>query len=369
MDPVLQNGTTVLRRNGEPVKGSGAFAVVYVIKAGNKSHGLRCWTAGVDDSAQHYATLREYLRPRRLPYFVDFEYLSDGIYVPEKGKLYPTLRMEWVTGQTLRDFISASLGDRATLLAAAEGFLQMVHTLHTHRISHGDLQTGNILVQQGGSKLVLIDYDTLFIPPFDGKPVVNLGLAGYQHPRRALSRTASTKDDYFSELVIYLTLLAVAENPQLWEEFGLEDETDLLFHGDDFLAELPTPIFQALSQLSLPVSQLSQVLWNFTRCQDIQGLKPLEEVVELVNKIQPRYLKPSRPYQALAVQRQVDSPRQLAQPGALESSVRLQVVIRSVCLACGTLFVLIGLFCYVMGGVITLINILSLISKTFFSPF
>ena len=90
--------------------------------------------------------------------------------------------------------------------------------LHKNNISHGDLQHGNILIcenRDGKPTLKLVDYDSLYVPTMGKKFKDSItGLKDYQHPARQTAvHVSSHKTDYFSELVIYLSLIAIAENP------------------------------------------------------------------------------------------------------------------------------------------------------------
>ena len=150
---------------------------------------------------------------------------------------YPITRMEWAEGNTLCDFIEHNLQDAGCLKAAAAEFQKMVATLHAHQISHGDLQDGNILLKRNGTdvEIKLIDYDSVFVPALRGQPDTIVGVPAYQHPQRiARGIGAAEKMDYFSELVIYLSLLSLAEKPDLWSQFGAPTEKRLLFIAEDF---------------------------------------------------------------------------------------------------------------------------------------
>ena len=77
------------------------------------------------------------------------------------------------------------------------------------------------------------------VPALAGWAITSTGLPCYQHPRRGESGLATVRDDYFSELVIYLSLLAVAENPNLWRQHPappLRRDKELLFVPEDFIA-------------------------------------------------------------------------------------------------------------------------------------
>ncbi|MEO0018033.1 MAG: hypothetical protein RLZZ522_1316, partial [Verrucomicrobiota bacterium] len=284
-DSVLKVGRPQRRRDGGPVYYLGGFAKAYVIESNGKTFALRVWLSDIGDAARRYAAVSQYCGGVRLPIFVeDFTYVPDGILV--NGHRYPLLRMEWVKGQSLADFIGGRLGHTTVLRTAAAEFLTMVRTLHGRGIAHGDLQSDNMLVScapGGAVSFKLIDYDTLMVPALAGWPITSTGLPCYQHPRRGDSSLATARDDYFSELVIYLSLLAVAENPNLWRQHPappLQRDKELLFAPEDFAAPHPTPVFLSLHRHGGLVRSLAVALWNFTRCRSIGDLIPLEQVLE-----------------------------------------------------------------------------------------
>jgi serine/threonine protein kinase len=288
LDPVLRAGTFRSRNNipvangGQPLAFPGGFAKVYIVDSGGKTYALRVWLVEIADAAERYQVTSAFLRNKPLPFFVDFKLISNGILV--EGRKYPILRMEWVHGRSLRDFISKHLHQPEIIKAAAEVFYSMVKALHQARVSHGDLQADNMILRVDGARVHchLIDYDTLTVPALVGRPINSTGLPSYQHPRRAATRSATEKDDFFPELVIYLCLVAIVERPSLWTKFpGGGRDKELLFEPADYTATQPTPLFRELYGMGGVVQKLAVVLWNFSRCQSIASLVPLEEVVDL----------------------------------------------------------------------------------------
>ena len=197
---------------------SGGYSRVYPIEVGNRTIALRCWIADIGEAKERYRQIKSYLQANPLPYFVQFDYFDEGILV--NGKKYPVITMEWVDGLLLNKFLDQQIHNSSVVLQLAQKFELMVKSLHHLRISHGDLQEGNILVENTGERLnlKLIDYDSLFVPSLQGWPNEIMGVPTYQHPKRQQLRLASEKTDYFSELVIYLSLRAYAEKPLPVEE-------------------------------------------------------------------------------------------------------------------------------------------------------
>ena len=269
-------------KGGKPGKGmSGGFSRVYPVNIGSKTFALRCWIRDVGDAKSRYEKISAYLKQVGLPYFVDFEYVSEGILV--NGIKYPITRMEWANGLPLRAFIEQNLQNADVFSTVATEFQKMVAALHAHEISHGDLQDGNILLRRNGAQvdIKLIDYDSVFVPTLRGYPDSGIvGLPEYQHPQRiaGVGQTGE-KVDYFSELVIYLSFLSLAEKPELWNRFKDSTGDGLLFSADDFKNPDTSSIFGELEKLSAEVGELAATLKHFCAETSIAQLAPLEFVL------------------------------------------------------------------------------------------
>ena len=261
LDPELRGGNPRRGFNNYLMVYTGGFSIVFPIEVSSSTYALRCWITNIRDAETRYREIADYLRQCRLPYFVDFAYVPEGIFV--NGHRYPITRMEWVEGETLCDFIEHNLQDAICLETAAVEFQKMVAALHAHQISHGDLQDGNILLKRNGAdvEIKLIDYDSVFVPALRGHPDTIVGVPAYQHPQRiARGVGAAEKMDYFSELVIYLSLLSLAEKPDLWSQFGAPTERRLLFIAEDFKNPDQSDVFRELENLSPDVKQLASKL-------------------------------------------------------------------------------------------------------------
>lgn len=266
--------------NGNLVAYSGGYSRVYPVQSGSGKYALRCWTADVGDARERYRQIGTYLARQSMPYFVEFEYLENAIVV--KGQHYPVLWMEWAEGPRLREFIGQNLGNRPVLRQLARAFREMVAALHAAQISHGDLQDENIIVQNGpaGPRLKLIDYDSLYVPALQGYSDQIIGVSHYQHPRRDSLRTASDRVDYFSELVIYLSLLVYEQNSTLWNPHA---EKQLLFADSDYVDPVRSKAFQDLQYMTGEVRVLTDRLMQFCREGDLLRLEPLEVVTAGMN--------------------------------------------------------------------------------------
>ena len=105
------------------------------------------------------------------------------------------------------------------------------------------------------------------------------GLKGYQHPNRVNNVNASEKLDHFSELIIYTSILAIAEKPTLVDKYKLEDTEHLLFSHEDFGDLESSDIFQDLSSLKGIFPNLLSTLKDYLSKNDINELVPFDQIM------------------------------------------------------------------------------------------
>lgn len=272
--PMLSSGSPETY-NGRPVKYAGGFCIVFPYISGNgMKYAVRCWHAYLDGAKERTRRISETLRRVNLPYFVKFEYVENGIATSQG--LQSIVVMDWVNAKPLKAYISENLYNPSSLNTLANNFASMVRELHENNLSHGDLQHGNIMVKDDGS-LVLVDYDSMYVPALDGFTDEISGLAGYQHPARWNNKNLSPKADYFSELVIYTSIKALAERPSMWKDLNIEDSDTLIFSVDDINSCGNAHIFNVLESIP-PCAELCVVMKKFLSCKSIDELKPLEDV-------------------------------------------------------------------------------------------
>ncbi len=284
-DPDLRRGTVETYPPGRGIPGmpwprSGAFGQAYRVFVNGQQWGVKCFTRLHEDQEARYRAISAHLKRANLPYMVDFDFQPAGMRV--KGKAYPLLKMAWIDGEPLDDYIEGHLSQPGALARLADQWLALVQTLHAHGIAHGDLQHGNILVAAG--ELRLIDYDGMFVPALRGQVSHEIGHRNYQHPQRNQQQFDDSLD-HFSSWVIYLSLLALNVEPELWSRFRGGDEK-LLFDADDFRAPGRSPVLKALRDSSKPdlpplaafISELARV--PPTHVQPLDGqlvMRALEE--------------------------------------------------------------------------------------------
>ena len=227
-------------RAGMPLVSSGNFAAVYRVSNQGRSFAVRCFTRAVNDQHERYGQLGAFLRATLPPAFVEFEYLEQGILVA--GDWYPIVKMEWVNGDPMNKFVQNNLDTPNNLQIAAARWRGLVSALGSLNIAHNDLQHGNVMVQQDRS-LRLVDYDAIFLPQYLGQTSPENGHQHFQHPLKT-SQNYNESVDNFPALVIYVSLLALAADPGLWDRFYNDD--NLLFRKVDYADPANSHCFQAL---------------------------------------------------------------------------------------------------------------------------
>ena len=224
-------------------------------------------------------TLSEELQKIDFPYFCDFEYVEQGLVVD--GEIVPITRMKWIEGQNLKKYI-CSHRDKRNLSKLADDFMKMCETLHVRHIAHGDLQHENIIVDEKG-KLTLVDYDSVYMPIMGEQDDIVIGKPDYQHPQRKNNKIASERLDYFSELVIYLSIRAMAEDLTLIDKYKVEDSESLLFTKEDFDDWENAPIVNEIKTLGHDFQDLLDILADYISHQDINELEPFTQILFVKN--------------------------------------------------------------------------------------
>ena len=262
--------------NGRPIMYAGGFCVVFPYRLSSlKKVAVRCWTAHVQDADKRSNKSASELKQSGLPYFVEFQYVPQGI-ATSKGVL-PIVIMDWVDAYPLKEYINKYISDRNIILDLAEQFKLMVSDLHKVSFSHGDLQHGNIMVTNDG-KIILVDYDSMFVPGLENVSDEIKGLPGYQHPKRSCLKNLSPKTDYFSELIIYTSLRAFVKYPQLWTQLNIADTETLLFTQDDLNNPEKALIFKELKKDN-DLRPFAEAIRDALRQPNLEDLLPLEEAI------------------------------------------------------------------------------------------
>ena len=252
--PLLRHTLPAVDRLGMPIVTSGQFAYVYKLKSmnGNGDFAVRCFRGYLGDRDKRYRAIHEHLRASPVSHLSEFTYASEGILVG--GKRFPILFMQWIDGPTLDLYIGEMVNRPDVLRHLAEEWLRLLSGLQASGVAHGDLQHGNIIVEHG--QLRLVDHDGIFVTEMAGWTASEVGHQHYQHPRR-IAHHFDNKLDHFSSLVIYLSLLALAERPTLWRE---HHDENLLFTKADFADPASSVLFKKIKELGEEPCRLADVL-------------------------------------------------------------------------------------------------------------
>jgi len=261
VDVELRGGQPVVNALGVPLPRSGNFADVYEFEGVSGARwAVKCFTREVPGLQERYGEISKFLSAARLPFTVDFQYLEEGIRI--RGQWYPVLKMQWVAGFLLNEFVRNNLDKPHLIDKLVHIWRRMGKRLHEAAIAHADLQHGNVILVPGSKAsalaVKLIDYDGMFVPALASKKSGELGHPSYQHPQRLQQGIYSAEVDRLPLLAIAcgLRCLTVA-GKTVWERYDNSD--NLLFRE----ADLRTP----------GESALLRELWNLrdTAAHDLVG--------------------------------------------------------------------------------------------------
>jgi len=219
-----------LNPRGYPFMFVGGFGAIFKFRDKNKrEYAFKVFTRDVKDRAERYKALHKTLQITQFPFMADFHYVHDGFTV--KGTPYPVVVMEWGRGLQLDAAIEQDLADDGIFQCAphfAGNLFTIVKTLQEWNMGHNDLQEGNILVRDD-NKLVLIDYDGMFVPLLKDEPPCEMGLRNYQHPARDKTHFNNKIDDFALISILYQLSIIT---PELWQKH--HDDRRLLLKEIDY---------------------------------------------------------------------------------------------------------------------------------------
>jgi hypothetical protein len=234
-DPDLSAGQTVVGPTGLPLPRSGNFADVYQLRgADSREWAVKCFTRPVVGLDKRYERVTAALTAANLPFTIPFTFLSEGVRV--SGRWLPAVKMQWVDGLQLNQFVRENVSRPAVLDGLFGMWVRLCSRLREAGLAHADLQHGNVLLVPGAKPgqfgLRLIDYDGLYAPALANVPSGELGHPAYQHPGRAAGRVYSPDLDRFPHLVVATALKGLTVAPHLWDRYDTGD--NLLFVEADF---------------------------------------------------------------------------------------------------------------------------------------
>jgi predicted Ser/Thr protein kinase len=256
--PELRGGRVVGDDYGVPKPITGNFAEVYeFIGANGRRWAVKCFTREIAQLHHRYSTTDAALKAARaehdLSFLAGFEYVPHGIRV--NGACHPVVLMDWVQGQLLNDFVRGQLHAPHRLKGLAEIWVRLAQNLRDAGIAHGDLQHGNVMLvtTPRTARVVLVDYDGMYVPALAGTPASECGHPSYQHRERA-GDPFHAEADRFALLVICAAIRALAAGGQpLWDRYDNGD--NLLFREADLKDPAGSALLRELWALSDPAAR------------------------------------------------------------------------------------------------------------------
>lgn len=242
-----------------PVKiysyGAGSYAVVFKAKNSYNEFAIRCFISAEQENIDRYRSISNYLKEINATWVTETELLENEISIG--GQLYPVIKMDWVEGNLLNNHITQILHSNTAITELQEEIVRVSKSLETHKVGHGDIQCGNVIVSKdsnGRSIIKLIDYDGIYIPSFSHKVSLERGRAEFQHPKRSHVQY-NERIDRFSFWVILCGLEALKYDKSLWQESmqgGFNTLDNVLFVGEDFRAFNSSKLVNRLYALNKP---------------------------------------------------------------------------------------------------------------------
>ncbi|HEX8500950.1 MAG TPA: Ada metal-binding domain-containing protein [Pyrinomonadaceae bacterium] len=283
-EPSLKGMPAAVDRLGMPLVTSGQFAYVFKLNPAGAGEALavRCFRGFLGDREERYRALDAHLGAHHIAALPRFRYLPQGVLVA--GRRYPLLVMEWVEGPTLDVYLDEAVGRRDALLHLAGEWVRLVAALREAGIAHGDLQHGNIIVERGG-RLRLVDLDGMYVPALEGFRASEVGHQHYQHPARDPAHFSRDTDN-FSALVVYLSLVSLAERPELW---GEHHDENLIFTRADFADPDASALFRKIEAMGGEHARLAAALKAACRARPSET-PPLTELVSVAPATLPGWM-------------------------------------------------------------------------------
>lgn len=181
----LSHLVSVQDDHGEPMRSSGAFAVVFKMKdeSTGKEYALKCFTEDQEGRAEAYRQIADELESVDSTYVTSVKYLEKELFVDCDGDdhEFPVLLMDWIEGETMDRYIAENLYDNYAMSMLCYRFCKMAAWLRSQPFAHGDIKPDNIMVRPDGS-LTLIDYDGMFVPSMKGQTSPTIGTKDFSHP-------------------------------------------------------------------------------------------------------------------------------------------------------------------------------------------
>ena len=252
----------ILDRDGKPVVIEGERMLVARVQS-REGRAYALQIARDPDAPDPYADRASGLRRLALTRLSvhlpsEFESVANGIEID--GRPQAVSVSAWVNGPSLLDAAIrlASEGNVAVLRALAASVAKALNDLRANAFAHDSLNPGNAVVGEGGILVFL----GLSRATWDGGPAPSAlqPVNAYRHPDGDGDAFA---EDAFAALVIYASLLALADSPDLLsQERGVTaDSRPLVFGTRDLADPDASPVFaRVLAETSAETREVVEAL-------------------------------------------------------------------------------------------------------------
>jgi hypothetical protein len=263
----------------------GRYSVIFHCYDEKKYIVLHCWLKEIDNLFDRYKKIFEFINNSTLEYFIKPKFFQDSVLV--NNRKYPCISIDCSGGVTLKKFVQNNLQNKNVILQTADAFRSMVANLHKNSVAHGNLTDHHIIVfPKKRIQLKLINYDSMFIPELAAEKDIEKGHHCFQHTDRInQARLLNSNLDFFSELVIYLSLRCLAIDSYIWYKLGINDlKQGLLFcciiNEEFIISDSVISTIKSIAQNDKEIEYLLNKLIYFTKQERIDNLIPLEEILD-----------------------------------------------------------------------------------------
>ena len=284
------------KKAGRPKSWAGNFAVVVPAEkicngAKDGNFALRFFLA---KTPSHITQITSFINNNPHPSLVGCKMYRSMLEL-KSGEKVDMMEMDFVDGLTLDDWVEDRMlaGDKSSLQEMAEGIRTTINQLVNVGFYHGDLSHSNIMISKTGTSALeqirLIDYDSVLVKGIQNLPETKeTGHPNFQHPSRKASRFTMLEDVYFTAIGIYVSLIAISQNPDLWQA-GVEDRNfhskgdNLLFQSQrDDLKQTNTELWKELDKINFPgeTGRAYSCLKNAVNASDLVSSNFLSEIEE-----------------------------------------------------------------------------------------
>jgi tRNA A-37 threonylcarbamoyl transferase component Bud32 len=243
---------TVATRRGSLAPVVGTQSVVFKMQLDDRDIAVKCFTTPDTTREFRYKSTQAYFESilkdplqgedatKLLGHTTPFKYINEGIKVGTKW--YPIVVMDWISGTTLDEYVEANRYRRSAMTELNKQLCEVMQAFQRLGIAHGDLNPSNFIVQH--HRLILIDYDGMYVKALAGLQWQAPSHEHFRHPRH--NAQFGPWMDNFPAWTIYVSLLALSIQPELWNKLGARNGR-LLFRSSDFREPHNSVMFNILA--------------------------------------------------------------------------------------------------------------------------